>query len=142
MPLGALLDHRDWVVRVAFAPDGRTALTAGFDATARLWTVPSGRPIGLPVRHTAALTTAAFGPGGRTFATAALDGALTIILVVMISFFLNAALTLIAGVPQPHVPDEFSYFLADDTFAHGWLFNPAHPHWVHFETVHDLQRPT
>ena len=64
--------------RVAFAPDGRSALTASYDDTARLWEVPSCRPIGLPVRHTADLTAAAFGPGGRTFATAALDGAVRV----------------------------------------------------------------
>ena len=32
----------DGVEAVAFAPDGKTALTAGDDATVRLWTVPAG----------------------------------------------------------------------------------------------------
>ncbi len=43
--------HADAVHKVALSADGKIALTASIDKTARLWELPSGKPIGVPLLH-------------------------------------------------------------------------------------------
>ena len=45
-------------------------------------------------------------------------------------------------IPLPFVPDDFSFLLGADTFAHGRLTNPTPAMWVHFETIHVDMQPT
>ncbi len=52
-PLGQPMEHSDWVMSVAFSPDGKTILTGCWDKTARLWDAATGRPIGQPLVHRA-----------------------------------------------------------------------------------------
>jgi WD40 repeat protein len=63
---------------MAFAPDGRTLVTAGLDGTVSLWDVtdPAGpRPMSTP--SLSADAAIAFSPDGRTLAAAGLDGTVT-----------------------------------------------------------------
>jgi hypothetical protein len=64
------------------------------------------------------------------------------IFVGVIALGLRLLLVTVIPPPRPAIADEFSYLLAADTFSHGRLTNPTHPMWIHFETFHELSRPT
>ena len=71
--LANLLRHSDRVHFVTFSPDGRTAVTASPDGTARLWDALTGEPRGAPLRHEGSVLQAAFSPDSRLVITASLD---------------------------------------------------------------------
>lgn len=67
---------------------------------------------------------------------------LSILLVGVTALVVRAALLPIEPIPQPTIPDEFSYLLMSDTFAHGRLANPTHPMWIHLDAPGVNQQPT
>ncbi len=55
---------------------------------------------------------------------------------------LRAIMLSVTSIPAPSVHDEFSHLLLADTLLKGRLANPPHPMWVHFETFHEIFKPT
>lgn len=66
---------------------------------------------------------------------------LAILVAGLLPLVARALLLPILPVPRPAIQDEFSYLLASDTFASGWLANPTPAFAEHFETLQELIRP-
>src|SRR5262249_6471004 len=78
-PVSPNLEHRALagiVLSAAFSPDGQTLLTGAGDHTARLWSVPGGKPLGGPLTHPTTVSAVAFAPDGRHLATAQRGGSI------------------------------------------------------------------
>jgi WD40 repeat protein/serine/threonine protein kinase len=70
---GTCLPHDAAVTDATFSPDGRLAVTASEDATARLWDASTGEPIASPLRHESAIRAVAVSPDGKTILTGSVD---------------------------------------------------------------------
>ena len=73
-PAGRCAGHVGGVVALAFAPDGQSLATAGYDGAVRLWGVPAGKPRHTFPGHGEAASSVAFSPDGKRVATAGWDG--------------------------------------------------------------------
>jgi len=67
------LRHSAALHSAEFSPDGRRAVTASDDDTARLWDTATGRPIGEPMKHEKGVVSAQFSPDGQRVVTASYD---------------------------------------------------------------------
>ncbi len=67
---------------------------------------------------------------------------LAVVVVGLSAPLLRLAMIPLCPIPQPFAPDDFSFLLAADTFAHGRLANPTPAMWTHFETIHISMQPT
>jgi WD40 repeat protein len=70
---GTLTGHTDWVLSVAFSPDGRLLASGSFDDTIKLWEVASGRLVRTLTGHTDWVRSVAFSPDGRLLASGSDD---------------------------------------------------------------------
>ncbi|MBF8190207.1 hypothetical protein ITP53_31675 [Nonomuraea sp. K274] len=71
-----LAGHDDTVFAAAYAADGRTLATGGYDRTIRLWDMSGPRPVplGKPLTgHASTVSSLAFSPDGRTLASVSRD---------------------------------------------------------------------
>ncbi len=71
--LHALEGHADSVAGLAFRPDGGGLATASYDATVRLWDLPSGKPAGTFKGHSDFVHDVAFLPDGKSLLSASKD---------------------------------------------------------------------
>lgn len=62
-----------WEYDCAFAPDGATVATAGYDRTVRIWQVSSGELARILTGHTDIVAGVAFSTDGRLLATGSHD---------------------------------------------------------------------
>jgi serine/threonine protein kinase/WD40 repeat protein len=68
------LGHTNSVHQFAFSPDSTKLLSVSSDQTARLWSVPLGKPIGPPLKHMNNAEKCAWSSDGKHFATMQFDG--------------------------------------------------------------------
>jgi len=58
------------------------------------------------------------------------------------ALLLRLAILPLCPVPNPFIPNDFSFLLASDTFASGRLTNPTPIMWTHFESIHITMKPS
>lgn len=72
--LHTLVGHTGRVWRAAFSHDSKLVVTAGDDATARVWETATGRQVAVLKGHAQSVNSASFSPDGATVVTASEDG--------------------------------------------------------------------
>jgi len=72
----ALLGHRDRVTSVAFAPDGKRAVSGSFDETVRVWDLDAGQELRCLRGHLDRVRCVAFSPDGRHVLSGGCDNTL------------------------------------------------------------------
>jgi WD40 repeat protein len=69
-----LKGHTNWVMSVAFSPDGKTLASASVDQTIKLWDVATGKEQATLKGHTEVVFSVAFSPDGKRLASGSKDG--------------------------------------------------------------------
>ncbi|MEG4076062.1 hypothetical protein QUA30_24820, partial [Microcoleus sp. Pol14C2] len=76
--LRTLIGHSDWVYAVAIAPDGKTAISASWDNTLKIWDTETDLELKTLTGHSASVTAVAIAPDGKTAISASRDNTLKI----------------------------------------------------------------
>jgi ribosome assembly protein 4 len=67
LPRATLKGHKNWVLCVAWAPNGLLLASGGMDCDVRLWDAATGKPKGKPLKgHTKWITSLAWEPMHRS----------------------------------------------------------------------------
>ena len=69
----SLPGHTDWVISVAFSPDGKTLASCSYDQTVRLWDVHTGQSLKTMEHHAGWVISVTFSPDGKTLASCSYD---------------------------------------------------------------------
>ena len=72
-PLNLLTGHTDWVLNVAFSPDGFSLASADSGSTVRVWDTRTGTELWTLQGHKEKITDVAFSPDGKMIASASED---------------------------------------------------------------------
>jgi WD40 repeat protein/beta-lactamase regulating signal transducer with metallopeptidase domain len=73
--VGKIQGHKGGpVVGLTFSPDGKTLVTGGEDAAARLWQIDGFKPLGMLEGHESRVKSMAFTRDGKTLVTSSFDG--------------------------------------------------------------------
>jgi WD40 repeat protein len=78
VPLAILSGHGDFVLCVAFSPDGNTIASGSVDRTARLWDVATRTEQRVIREHEGMVFSVAFSPDNKRLATASVNGTIKI----------------------------------------------------------------
>jgi hypothetical protein len=78
----------------------------------------------------------------RAFVPLARRRGLSVLVVGLTALLLRLAILPVCPIPNPIVPDDFSFLLSADTFAHLRITNPTPSMWIHFESIHITMHPT
>jgi len=74
-----LVGHDDWVISVAFSPDGKTLASGSLDGSVLRWDVAAHQAAGPPLAgHTKRVPTVAFSPDGDTLASGSWDNTIVL----------------------------------------------------------------
>ena len=76
--LRTLVGHISVVRAVAIAPDGKTAISASYDDTLKIWDTETGRELKTLIGHSHLVSAVAIAPDGKTAISASLDNTLKI----------------------------------------------------------------